>query len=59
MVGSDGKVQQRRVETHGMTRSDWIITGSLQEGDQVIVEGLQKVKPGGTAKAVISTTPEA
>jgi membrane fusion protein (multidrug efflux system) len=59
VVGSDGKVQQRRVETHGMTRSDWIITGSLQEGDQVIVEGLQKVKPGGTAKAVISTTPEA
>jgi membrane fusion protein (multidrug efflux system) len=52
VVDDTGKVVQRRVTTHGMTRSDWIVTGPLAEGDQVILEGLQKVKPGGTAKAV-------
>lgn len=52
VVAKDGKVEQRRIETHGMTRTDWIITGKLADGDQVIVTGIQKVKPGATAKAV-------
>jgi membrane fusion protein (multidrug efflux system) len=58
LVVSDGKVQQRRVEIHGMTRSDWILTGDLADGDQVIVEGLQKVNPGAPAKAVPASTEE-
>jgi membrane fusion protein (multidrug efflux system) len=48
----DGMVQQRRVELKGMTVSDWIVTGELKDGDQVIVAGLQKVRPGAPAKAV-------
>lgn len=48
----DGMVQQRRVELKGMTVSDWIVTGELKDGDQVIVAGLQKVRPGTPAKAV-------
>jgi membrane fusion protein (multidrug efflux system) len=58
LVNGEGKVEQRRVTTHGMTASDWIVTGSLEEGDQVILEGLQKVKPGGDAKAVAATPSE-
>ncbi|MEJ2397938.1 MAG: efflux RND transporter periplasmic adaptor subunit [Gammaproteobacteria bacterium] len=50
-VGSDGKVAEQRIKTHGMTRKNWIVTGKL-DGDQVIVDGLQKVRPGATAKAV-------
>ena len=34
-----------------MTREDWILTGALADGDQVIVLGLQKVKPGAEVKA--------
>lgn len=52
VVAANGKVEQRRVETHGMTATDWIVTGALSDGDQVILDGLQKVKPGGDAKAV-------
>ena len=52
VVDAAGKVEQRRVQTHGMTRTDWIVTGKLADGDQVIVEGLQKVRPGAMAKAV-------
>lgn len=48
----DGKVQRRHVDLKGMTVSDWIVTGDLKDGDQVIVAGLQKVRPGTPAKAV-------
>jgi membrane fusion protein (multidrug efflux system) len=54
IVGDDGKVEQRRVEIHGMTHANWILTGSLKDGDKVIIEGLQKVKPGATAKVASS-----
>jgi membrane fusion protein (multidrug efflux system) len=40
-----------------MTRADWILTGALADGDQVIVAGIQKVKPGGEAR--IATPAEA
>jgi len=55
VVNGSGKVDQRRVKVEGMTRSDWILTGPLADGDQVIVEGLQKVHPGATAKAVLTS----
>ena len=51
-VDATGKVEQRRVQTHGMTLTDWIVTGTVTDGDQVIVDGLQKVRPGAMAKAV-------
>jgi membrane fusion protein, multidrug efflux system len=59
IVGADGKVAQRRLQTHGMTRTGWIVTGELAEGDQVIIEGLQKVQPGAMAKAVLDAAPAA
>lgn len=51
-VDATGKVQQQRVQTYGMTQNSWIVSGSLVDGAQVIVDGLQKVRPGGMAKAV-------
>jgi membrane fusion protein (multidrug efflux system) len=59
VVGTDGKVTQHRLEIHGMTRSGWIVTGDLGDGAQVIVEGLQKVQPGATARAVPASAPPA
>jgi membrane fusion protein (multidrug efflux system) len=56
VVGADGKVAQRRLRIQGMTRTDWIVTGDLGDGDRVIVEGLQKVQPGATAKPVPAHT---
>ncbi len=57
VLDTSGKVEKRRVQTHGMTLTDWIITGKLADGDRVITEGLQKVKPGMMAKAEPSTLP--
>ena len=57
VVGADDKVAQRRLEIHGMTRSDWIVSGDLGDGERVIVSGLQKVQPGATAKPVPANAP--
>jgi membrane fusion protein (multidrug efflux system) len=52
LVGADGKVSAQPVRT-GPARGDkWVVLEGLKAGDQVIVEGLQKVKPGATAKPV-------
>ena len=49
-VDAEGKVAPRPVKTSGAYGNHWIITSGLKEGDQVIVEGLQKAKPGATVK---------
>ncbi len=54
VVNGEGKVEARKVVTHGTTQDAWIVTGDLKDGEQVILEGLQKVRPGGDAKAVLA-----
>ncbi len=50
-VDAEGKVTPRPVKTGGAHGTHWIVISGLNEGDQVIVEGLQKAKPGATVKA--------
>lgn len=50
VVDGEGKVAQRPVRTGGMAGSDFIVESGLKAGDQVIVNGLQKARPGGTVK---------
>ncbi len=52
VVGDDGRVAQKRITADDMSGSDWIVTQGLSDGDQVIVSGVDKVKPGMLAKAV-------
>lgn len=52
VLGADGKVAQKILTTGGTYGNTWLVTSGLAVGDQVIVQGLQKVKPGGQAKAV-------
>ena len=51
VVGADGKVAQKRVTANTLRGSDWIVTDGLADGDQIIVSGIVKVKPGSPAKA--------
>jgi membrane fusion protein, multidrug efflux system len=57
VVGADGMVAQKRVETVAVVDNDWVISSGLADGDQVIVSGLQKVQPGGPAKAAVVPAP--
>jgi len=56
VVGNDGRVAQKRVRAETMLGTNWLITQGLEEGDQVIVSGVDKVKPGMLARAVPYTT---
>jgi membrane fusion protein (multidrug efflux system) len=59
VVGADGMVAQKRVETVAVVDNDWVISSGIADGDQVIVSGLQKVQPGGPAKASVVPAPGA
>lgn len=50
VVGADGKVARKNVETQGAQDGKWLITSGLAAGDQIIVSGLQKSKEGGQVK---------
>ncbi|MGB4342757.1 MAG: efflux RND transporter periplasmic adaptor subunit [Moraxellaceae bacterium] len=52
MVVKDGKAEVQPVTTGAAQGDVWVIMSGLKGGEQVIVEGLQKVKPGAPAKAV-------
>jgi membrane fusion protein (multidrug efflux system) len=46
VVGADGLVAVRPVEVGSAVGDTWLITKGLAAGDQVIVDGLQKARPG-------------
>jgi membrane fusion protein (multidrug efflux system) len=51
VVGADGKVAQKRIKADTLRGSDWIVTDGIADGDQIVVSGVMKVKPGAAAKA--------
>lgn len=52
VVGAEGKATPMPVKTGGMSGGDFMIAEGLKGGEQVIVNGLQKARPGTTVKAV-------
>ena len=49
ILNREGKVEQRILTTGSAIGNQWLVTSGLAGGDRVIVEGLQKVKPGAPA----------
>jgi membrane fusion protein (multidrug efflux system) len=52
VADAEGKVQQRMLTLDRVIGSKWLVSSGLAPGDRVIVEGLQKVKPGVSVKVV-------
>ncbi|MCA3923600.1 HlyD family secretion protein, partial [Burkholderia sp.] len=52
VVNAANKVETRPLTTTGTYGQDWIVEGGLQAGDHVIVQGVDKVRPGATVKTV-------
>ena len=46
VVGGDGKVEVRRVALGPGRHGETVVDKGLREGEMVIVEGAQKVRPG-------------
>lgn len=59
VINKEGIVEQRQLKTGRAVGDQWLVLEGLAVGDQVIVEGLQKVKPGAPAKAVTATASKA
>ncbi len=52
MVNGESKVEQRMITVDRAMGDKWLVTDGLASGDRVIVEGVQKVRPGASVKAV-------
>lgn len=54
VVGADNKPAPRQITVAGAQGGDWVVTGGLNAGDRVIVDGVQKMMmaPGSPVNAV-------
>ncbi len=52
VVGTDNKVVLHTLQASRTLGSQWVVEGGLNDGDKVIVAGVQKVKPGDAVRAV-------
>jgi membrane fusion protein (multidrug efflux system) len=59
VVGADGKVVTRQLVTSGTYGANWVVESGLQTGDRVIVQGVDKVRPGMSVKTVAAQLPGA
>lgn len=50
IVDGESKVQQRMITVDRAIGDKWLITDGLKPGDRLIVEGMQKVRPGASVK---------
>ena len=55
VVDGDSKVEMRRVTSDVGTAGRIVITDGLEEGEQVITEGINKVRPGIVVDAAVAT----
>jgi membrane fusion protein (multidrug efflux system) len=46
VVGADSMVEQRVLETPRAIGNQWLVSSGLKPGDQVIINNLQKIRPG-------------
>jgi membrane fusion protein (multidrug efflux system) len=52
VVGADGKVAQRTVKLGGNQGASWVVLDGLKAGEQVMVDGFQKLRGPGPVKPV-------
>jgi membrane fusion protein (multidrug efflux system) len=51
VVGPDNRVARRTLQLAGTRGDRWVVAGGLQDGERVIVAGVQKVQPGALVQA--------
>jgi membrane fusion protein, multidrug efflux system len=52
VAGADDTVEQRVIQVARTVGDNWLVSNGLQAGDRVILEGIQKAKPGTKVKVV-------
>ena len=59
VVNAEGKAEPRQLKAERAIGNKWLVTEGLKAGDQLIVEGLQKIRPGVPVKPVPAGSPSA
>jgi membrane fusion protein, multidrug efflux system len=52
VAGENDAVERRTLKTERAVGDSWLVTDGLKVGDRVIVEGIQRIRPGATVKVV-------
>jgi membrane fusion protein (multidrug efflux system) len=52
VVGADGKVESRKLQVARTLGNEWLVDAGLQPGERVIVDGLQRARPGVAVQAM-------
>jgi membrane fusion protein (multidrug efflux system) len=58
VVGADNTAALRQVQTQNILGDAWVVTAGLSQNERVVVDGLQKVRPGMVVQAT-EATPQA
>ncbi|EPY00815.1 efflux RND transporter periplasmic adaptor subunit [Magnetospirillum fulvum] len=56
VIGPDNKVAPRPVKVSQAVGDTWIVESGLAAGDQVVIEGLQKIRPGAEVRVAPAKT---
>ena len=59
VVNAEGKVEPRILKIDQAVGNKWLVSDGLKAGEQLIVEGLQKARPGSPVSAVPAGSPSA
>jgi membrane fusion protein (multidrug efflux system) len=57
VVGEGDKVESRELKVDRAVGQDWLVKEGLKPGDRVIVDGLQKIRPGIAVQIAQSPAP--
>ena len=52
VVGAGDKVEPRTIKVVRTVGDNWLVSEGVKAGDRVILEGIQKARPGTTVKTV-------
>lgn len=52
IVDEEGKVRQKPITTDRALGDKWLVSAGLAPGDRVVVEGMQKVRPGAAVRTI-------
>jgi membrane fusion protein, multidrug efflux system len=55
VIGAENKAELRMLKTDRTVGNQWLISEGLKQGDQVIVQNLQRIRPGAVVKPVPAT----
>lgn len=58
-VGEGNRIEQRVLTVDRAIGDQWLVTGGVAAGDRIVVQGVQKVRPGAEVRVVEAASPAA